>query len=102
MKITAVKTIGLRWECPVMSDAMSVCRARQALWIKIETDTEIYGIGEAFCYGSPLVIAKHIVEDQLAPAIIGEDPENIELLWQRMYWRNVPNGIFSEKQLRCR
>lgn len=92
MKITAVKTIGLRWECPVMSDAMSVCRARQALWIKIETDTEIYGIGEAFCYGSPLVIAKHIVEDQLAPAIIGEDPENIELLWQRMYWRNVPNG----------
>ena len=92
MKITAVKTIGLRWECPVMSDAMSVCRARQALWIKIETDTEIYGIGEAFCYGSPLVIAKHIVEDQLVPAIIGEDPENIELLWQRMYWRNVPNG----------
>ena len=60
--------------------------------IKIETDTEIYGIGEAFCYGSPLVIAKHIVEDQLVPAIIGEDPENIELLWQRMYWRNVPNG----------
>lgn len=53
MKITAVKTMGLRWECPIMSDAMSVCKARQAFWIKIETDTEIYGIGEAFCYGSP-------------------------------------------------
>ena len=92
MKITAVKTMGLRWECPIMSDAMSVCKARQAFWIKIETDTEIYGIGEAFCYGSPLIIAKYIVEDQLAPAIIGEDPENIELLWQKMYWRNVPNG----------
>ena len=92
MRITAVKAIGLRWECPVMSDSMSVCRARQALWVKLETDTEIYGIGEAFCYGSPLIIAKHIVEDQLAPAILGEDPTDIERLWQRMYWRNVPNG----------
>lgn len=92
MKITAVKTIGMRWECPVMSDAMSICRARQALWIRVETDCEIYGIGEAFCYGSPLVIGKYIVEEQLAPAIIGEDPTEIERLWQKMYWRNVPNG----------
>lgn len=92
MKITAVKAIGMRWECPVMSDAMSVCRARQALWIKVETDTEIYGIGEAFCYGSPLIIGKYIAEEQLAPAILGEDPTDIERLWQRMYWRNVPNG----------
>lgn len=92
MKITAIKTIGMRWECPVMSDAMSVCRARQAIWIKIETDTDIYGIGEAFCYGSPLIVAKYIIENQLAPSIIGEDPTQIENLWQRMYWRNVPNG----------
>lgn len=92
MKITAVKAIGLRWECPVMSDSMSVCRARQALWIKVETDTELFGIGEAFCYGSPLIIGKYIVEEQLAPAILGEDPADIERLWQRMYWRNVPNG----------
>lgn len=92
MKIISVKAVGLRWECPVMSDAMSVCKARQALWVTIETDKGIAGIGEAFCYGSPLIIAKHIVEDQLAPALIGEDPAHIELLWQRMYWRNVPNG----------
>lgn len=92
MKITAVKAMGLRWECPVMSDAMSVCRVRQALWVKIETDTELYGIGEAFCYGSPLSIAKHIVEDQLARVLVGEDPSDIEGLWKKMYWRNVPNG----------
>lgn len=92
MKITGVKAIGLRWECPVMSDSMSVCRARQALWILVETDTDIVGVGEAFCYGSPLLIAKHIVEDQLAPSILGEDPTDIERLWQRMFWRNVPNG----------
>ncbi len=92
MIITAVSTIGMRWECPVMSDAMSVCRARQAIWVKVETDSGIFGIGEAFCFGSPLIIAKHIIEDQLAPTILGEDPTDIERLWQRMFWRNVPNG----------
>ncbi len=92
MKITQVKALGLRCQSPVMSDAMSVCKARQALWIKIETDTDLYGLGEAFTFGSPLVVARHIVEDQLAPALIGEDPRHIEQLWQRMFWRNVPNG----------
>lgn len=92
MKIVSVKAIGMRWQCPVMSDAMSVCKARQALWVKVETDKGIIGIGEAFCYGSPLIIAKYIVEEQLAPVLINEDPTDIELLWQKMYWRNVPNG----------
>ena len=34
MKITAVKTIGLRWECPVMSDAMESVRrsVMEARW----------------------------------------------------------------------
>lgn len=92
MKITSVNAIGLRWKCPVMSDAMSICRARQALLVKVETDAGLYGIGEAFCFGSPLIIGKYIIEEQLTPSILGEDPADIELLWQKMYWRNVPNG----------
>lgn len=92
MKITAVKTMGLRWKSPVMSDAMSVCQMRQALWVLIETDTGLVGVGEAFTYGSPLLIAKYIIEEQLAPALLGKNPENIEKIWQELYWRNVPNG----------
>ena len=75
-----------------MSDALSVCTARQALLVKIETDTELYGIGEAFCYGSPLRVGRSIVEEQLAPMLIGQDPEQIENLWQTMYWRTIANG----------
>lgn len=92
MKITAVKTYMLRHNSPRIADAMSVCDARQALLVKIETDTELYGIGEAFCYGAPLQAGKAIVEMQLAPMLIGESPEYIEALWQRMYWRTVANG----------
>lgn len=92
MKITAVRTIQLKWKCPLMSDAVSPNTVRQALLVKIETDTELYGIGEAFCYGSPLPVGKAIIEKQLAPHLIGEDPENIEKLWQTMYYRTVANG----------
>ncbi|MGL5436442.1 MAG: mandelate racemase/muconate lactonizing enzyme family protein [Lachnospiraceae bacterium] len=92
MKITSVKTILLKWPCALMSDALSVCTARQALLVKIETDTQLYGIGEAFCYGSPLTVGKEIIEKQLAPILIGKNPEDIEKLWQTMYWRTVANG----------
>lgn len=92
MKITSVSTIGLRAKTPVISDAMSVNRARQALWVKVETDSGLYGIGEAFTYGSPLEAARQIVEQQLAPVLIGENPAAIEQLWQKMYWRNIASG----------
>lgn len=92
MKITAVEAIMLRWPCDIMSDALSVCTARQALLIKISTDSELYGIGEAFCYGSPLKVGKYIVEEQLAPVLIGQNPLEIERLWQTMYWRTIANG----------
>lgn len=92
MKITDVKTILLKWDCPLMSDAISPNTKRQALLVKIETDSGIYGIGEAFCYGSPLHVGKTIIEEQLAPNIIGENPENIERIWQTLYWRTIANG----------
>ena len=92
MKITAVKAILLKTPCKMMSDAISVCTQRQALLVKIETDSGIYGIGESFCFGNPLVIGKHIIEDQIAPMIIGEDPDYIEKIWNTVYWRSIAHG----------
>ncbi len=92
MKITAVKAILLKTPCKIMSDAISVCTQRQALLVKVETDSGIYGIGESFCFGNPLIIGKHIIEDQLAPMIIGEDPDYIEKIWNTIYWRSIAHG----------
>lgn len=92
MKITAVKAILLKTPCQIMSDAISVCTARQALLIKIETDEGIYGIGESFLFGNPLIIGKHIIEDQFAPMLIGQDPDKIEYLYNMMYWRSIAHG----------
>lgn len=92
MKIIAIKTLSLRCNCPPISDALSTSIARQALLVKIETDSGLYGIGEAFTYGAPLALMKHIIENQLGPMILNENPEQIELIWNTLYWRTVTYG----------
>lgn len=92
MKITAVKGIPLRCTCAPISDALSTSTARQALLVQIETDTEITGIGEAFTYGAPLAVMKYLVEKQLGPMIIGRDANDIEEIWNMLYWRTIAHG----------
>ena len=92
MKITAVKGIGLKCACSPISDALSTSTARQALLVKIETDTELYGIGEAFTYGAPLPVMEHIGEEQLGSMLIGRDPSKIEEIWNTLYWRTLAHG----------
>ena len=92
MKITAIRGIMLRCTCSPISDALSTSTARQALLVKIETDAGLYGIGEAFTYGAPLKIMKYLVEEQLGPMLIGQDPTEIEKHWNTMYWRTIAHG----------
>ena len=54
MKITSVTGICLRVPCAPIADALTCSQARQALLIRIDTDSGLYGIGEAFTYGAPL------------------------------------------------
>jgi L-rhamnonate dehydratase len=66
------------------------------LVVRVETDEGIEGIGE--CDGHPLAIASLIrngtffhwggFEDQL----VGENPLNIEYLWEKMYRASEPSG----------
>lgn len=92
MKITNVTGIPLRCSCEAISDALSTSFARQALLVKIETDTELYGIGEAFTYGAPLEAMQVLVENELGAMLIGRDPSMIEEIWQTMYWRSIAHG----------
>ena len=92
MKITSVKGIALRCPCAPISDALSTSTARQALLVRVETDTGLYGLGEAFTYGTPLAVMKYLVENTLGPVIVGADPANIEELWNTMYLRTLAGG----------
>ena len=72
------------------------------LFLKIETDADIYGWGEPIVEGRAATIAA--VVDELGDCLIGQDPMRIEDHWQAMYSRRVLSrwsGV-DERDRRCR
>ena len=57
---------------------------RNFVTLKIFTDQEIYGLGDATLNGRELAVAQYL-EEYCIPALIGKDPRNIEDLWQYFY-----------------
>ncbi len=93
MKITTVEGIVLT--CPLdkpIMDATYTLPHRSAVLVKINTDEGVSGIGEAAYFGGPPLITRMIVEKELREYLIGEDPLNIERLWDKMYQRSIKHG----------
>lgn len=84
MKITEVKTVlltGPSTNDPFLSQSR---RRRSASFIEIHTDTGITGVGETYAgYFFPEIIPQ--IVDFFSPILIGQNPEDIEQLWKRMY-----------------
>src|SRR5437773_1096928 len=59
--------------------------------IKIETDSGLYGIGEAY-WGWGV---KDLVLNKLAPIIVGEDPLNVDKLCTKMLMRSAGAGAIA-------
>jgi galactonate dehydratase len=84
MQITEIKTL-----------LMDACRPsghwtrRNWLFVKVFTDEGVYGVGEGS--GWPRVVETAIQD--LAPVLIGEDPMNIEALWQKMHLAVMGHGM---------
>ncbi|TDP88651.1 D-mannonate dehydratase [Halanaerobium saccharolyticum] len=66
---------------------------RNYVVVKIETDSGIYGYGDATLNGRELAVAEAL-EEYLAPILIGRNPDNIEDIWNYIYkgtyWRGGP------------
>jgi len=85
MKIERVEALPLsaRIEKPfrIATTLFTQCRA---LVVKITTDDGLVGIGESLVRSAPRA-TKYIVEDMLAPVILGKDPMNVAGLWWDMF-----------------
>ena len=93
MKIRRIGTLALSYKCdpPYMSAAGMQAR-RGGLLVEIETDSGIVGIGEAGTGGGPGAVTQAVVEQELAPLLLGEDPLLIEAHWQKMFGRTRTHG----------
>lgn len=90
MKIADIRTIPLSCRCePPYGSAGGMQAARGGLLVEIETDGGITGIGEAGVGGGS---TRHVIEHQLRPLLLGEDPLLIEGLWQKMFARTRQYG----------
>jgi L-alanine-DL-glutamate epimerase-like enolase superfamily enzyme len=90
MKITDIRTIPLSYTCePPYGSAGGMQAARGGLLVEIETDGGVSGIGEAGVGGGS---TRHVVETQLRPMLLGEDPLLIEGLWQKVFARTRTFG----------
>ncbi len=93
MRITDVSVIALSYPCPVpMADAIHYMPARNALLVQVHTDEGITGLGEAASYGGPLSVTAAIVRDELRPLLLGQDPFQVERLWQRLFVTTHQHG----------
>lgn len=96
IRITGIRTLLMQAEPPpVTAWAGSGHRGKSALqssrnwlFVKVETDCGITGIGEGS--GWPRVVATAV--DDLQRVLIGENAFDIERLWQRMYVAMMGHG----------
>lgn len=93
MKITDVITtiLNVRLPEPII-DATYVIPNRSAVLVEIRTSEGISGWGEACFYGGPPEVTKQIIDTELRSYLIGQDPRDIERLWENMYRGTVKHG----------
>lgn len=90
MKIKDIRTIALSYPCdPPYASAAGVQARRGALLVEVETDDGIVGIGEAGVGGG---VTATVIEKDLKPALLGQDPLLIEGLWQKLFHRTRQYG----------
>ena len=85
MIISDIEVINLHFEYPTdkrFSYAGGICTGRLTTLVKVHTDTGMVGLGSVYSHPG---LVRSIIEDQLRPLLIGEDPLQIDQLWERCY-----------------
>ena len=88
MRITDIRTIAVEVKLPqTVFDANYTMATKPALLVEVHTDDGVVGLGEAAHFGGPMASTAQVIEHELKPYLVGEDPGEIERLWERMHRR---------------
>lgn len=92
MKITKVITQWLRIPLPrPVGFSIKTLTHREHLLVRVQSDQGVEGVG--FCLQDVSGrAAKGALDDLLAPVLLGQDPRDINRLWDRLYWQTVRAG----------
>jgi L-alanine-DL-glutamate epimerase-like enolase superfamily enzyme len=85
MRITRLRTRCIETRPPgAPRNALTTWTTKTCLLVGLETDAGLTGIGESWCEGASPEPLRRILEDDLAPLLVGEDPRLVGRLWSRM------------------
>ncbi|MCY4597425.1 MAG: hypothetical protein OXC19_21825 [Bryobacterales bacterium] len=87
MRIQDIEVINLRFAYSpdrCFQYAGGLCTGRLSTLIRVRTDSSLVGLGSVYSHPD---LVRTIVRGQLRPALVGEDPSNVEELWNRCYSR---------------
>jgi galactonate dehydratase len=101
MKLTDIKTF-------VAGNPQPGIGGRYFVFVKLTTDGNVHGIGEAYCVPfHPDIVAQMLI-DVFGRYLAGEDPHNIENIWRRVYsagYTQHPDltlmGVLSALEMAC-
>ena len=85
MKINRVEAINLCYVYPSgkgFIGTSGACTSRVTTLVRVHTDHGLTGIGSAYTHPA---LAYLVVRDQLDPMLRGDDPCQVEALWEKMY-----------------
>lgn len=93
MKIAAIETFVLRCRMPY---AVTLARGsydeREALLVKVTTDTGLVGWGESALWGGPPEVSVAVIEKEIFPIIEGQDALRPDFLWELVYQQTYYHG----------
>lgn len=94
MKITAIETFPLAWRMPYpIAYAKGEYQDREAVLVKVSTDDpDITGWGESALWGGPHGSTIAVIEKEIAPLVIGEDPRRPEHVWDKVFHGTYMHG----------
>ena len=85
MKVTEVRAIPLAIPLrPTIPPSTWAAGAGKQILVRVTTDDGLTGWGESFAYGATLAVCD-VIDDALAPIVVGQDPSQIESLVDRMH-----------------
>jgi galactonate dehydratase len=81
---------------------------RYFVFVKLTTDGNVSGVGEAYCVPFHPAIVARMLEDVFERYLCGADPHNIETMWRRVYSSGFTQhsdltlmGVLSALEMAC-
>ena len=101
MKLTAIQTF-------VVGNPPPHFGGRYFVFVKLTTDGNVSGIGEAYCVPFDPHLVARMIEDMFDRYVRGTDPHDIETMWRRIYsagFTQHPDltvmGVLSALEMAC-